>query len=135
MVPISADVVRRVPIDPTELAEKDADPSVRRIGTDPFGFPWSGNGDEITADIAGRNPGGSHAGDEHVGEVLANSDPFRESRQGRSCHIGRAGFVADGLVDVLIDRIEQDKAIAGWIPDRRQKGFELWVDSAVPRGT
>lgn len=38
-------------------------------------------------------------------------------------------------MDVLIDRVEQYKAIAGWIPDRREKGFELLVDSAVPRGT
>lgn len=76
MVPIGADVVRWVPIDPTEVAEKNADPSVRGIGTDPFGFPWSGHRDEITADIAGWNAGGSHAGDEHVGEVLANSDPI-----------------------------------------------------------
>ena len=134
MVPIRADVVRRVPIDPTEVAEKNADPSVRGIGTDPFGFPWSGDRDEITTDIAGRKPGGSHAGDEHIGEVLANSDPILKSRKGRSCHIGRTGFVADGLMDVLIDRIEQNEAIEGWIPDRRQKGFELWVDGAVPRG-
>ena len=76
MVPIRAYIVRWVPIDPTEVAEKNADPSVRGIGTDPSGFPWSGNRDEVTADIAGWNPGGSHAGDEHVGEVLANSDPI-----------------------------------------------------------
>ena len=135
MVPIRADAVRRVPIDPTEVAKKNADPGVRGIGTDPFGFPWSGNRDEVTADIASWDPGGSHAGDKHVGEVLANSDPVLKSRQGGSCYIGRAGFVADGLVDVLIDRIEQYKAIAVWIPDRRQKGLELWVDSAVARGT
>jgi thiol-disulfide isomerase/thioredoxin len=59
-----------------DVAEKNADPSVRGIGTDPFGFPWSGNRDEVTADIAGWNSGGSHAGDEHIGEVLANSDPI-----------------------------------------------------------
>ena len=74
MVPIGADVVRRVPIDPTEVAEKNADPSVRGIGTDPFGFPWSGNRHEVTADIAGWNASGSHAGDKNVGEVLANSN-------------------------------------------------------------
>lgn len=132
MVPIRADIVRRVPIDPTEVAEKNADPGVRGIGTDPSGFPWSRNGDKVAADIAGWNPGGSHAGDEHISEVLANSDPIFKRRQGRGCYIGRAGFVADGLVDVLVDRIEQYEAIAVWIPDRRQKGFELWVDSAVP---
>ena len=76
MVPIRADAVRRVPIDPTEVAKKNADPGVRGIGTDPFGFPGSGNRDEVAADIAGGNPGGSHAGDEHIGEVLANSDPI-----------------------------------------------------------
>lgn len=135
MVPISADIVRRVPIDPTEVAEKHTDPSVRGIGTDPFGFPWSGNRNEVTTDIAGWNPSGSHAGDEHIGEVLANSDPILKSRKGRSGHIGRTGFVADGLMDVLIDRIEQNEAIEGWIPDRRHKGLELVVDSAVARWT
>ncbi len=104
MFEIGQTIVGRVEIDPAEFRQKYRDPGMRSVRTAQLLLARRRLGQQIARDIAGRQPHRAGAGDEQMGEVLADAALLRQHLRQRRRHRGGrriiGEFVADALVEV-----------------------------------